>query len=98
MDKKEYDAIINQKKMKLYASNGLASASVIGLIFSSIFFLPALPICFVSLIGGIQSINNFKNLESKYENESQIWIKSLMRLRLLMNWLLKKIMNLIINF
>jgi len=71
LDKKEYDEIIKVNKMKLYVSNGIASASAIGLIFSSIFFLPTLPLCLVFLAGGIHSIKDSKDLESIYENESK---------------------------
>jgi len=71
LDKKVYDEIIKVNKMELYVSDCAASASAIGIIFSSIFFPPVLPLCLVSLLVGVANIRNFKDLESIYENKSK---------------------------
>ena len=71
LDKKVYDEIIKVNKMELHESIDIASASAIGIIFSSIFFPPALPLCLVSLAVGVANIRDFKDLESIYENKSK---------------------------
>jgi hypothetical protein len=43
--------------------------SIIGIIFSGIFFLPCVPVCITTLVGGVYIIKNTSEEEKKNEQE-----------------------------
>ena len=61
----EKEGIFSDTKSKL--GGGLTLISVIGIIFSGIFFFPTIPVCIISLVGGLYMIKNSSDEKEKNE-------------------------------
>ena len=61
----EKEGIFSDTKSKL--GGGLTLISVIGIIFSGIFFFPTIPVCITSLVGGLYMIKNSSDEKEKNE-------------------------------
>ena len=65
--KEGYKEIFKNTKFKI--GGAMTIFSIIGIIFSGIFFLPCVPVCITTLVGGVYIIKNTSEEEKKNEQE-----------------------------